>query len=180
MLDMLVPHLKNWMEKAFPTPIDINAGTFPSDPVLYLYLAKFDETLQFPSATFGSEKWNIWYLGETSNLQNRHSQHLQQVDTCKRYHLVDLLSGFRCVTEIDMRSPHVQSKIDERKKDAPEAKDNYTACRNSIGWSAVTHITWIGATKIESRVRAEEVMIGVLRPPLNWLRRRAYRGCGAL
>jgi hypothetical protein len=173
MLDMLVPYLTNWVESAFPTPIDIHAGTFPADPVLYLYLAKHDEALQLPSATLGNEQWDIWYVGETDNLKRRHLQHLQQVATCQLYRLVELLSGVRCVTEIDMSAPTVLSKIAARQQDFPEDKHNRTACRNSIGWSALTHVVWIGATQMESRVRAEEVLIAVLRPPLNWLRRRA-------
>jgi len=72
-----------------------------------------------------------------------------------------------------MKAPTVSIKIDVRLKDFPEDKHNYTACRQSIGWSAVTHVSWIAATDMEARVRAEEAMIGVLCPPLNWFRRRA-------
>lgn len=173
MLDVLIPHLTTWMERAFPTPVDIKADTFPSDPVVYLYLAQHDEALQFPAITLDRRKWDVWYVGETNDLRRRHLQHRQQVGTCELYRLVDLLSGFQSVREIDMNSPTVSHKIAMRQKDFPDDKHNYTACRNSIGWSAVTHVSWIRATEMESRVRVEEAMIAVLGPPLNWLRRRA-------
>jgi len=173
MLEMLTPPLTTWAERSFPPPVDIAADTFPSDPVLYLYLAQHNEALQFPTITIDSRKWDVWHLGETDNLRRRHSQHLQQVGTCKRYYLVDLLSGFRSVREIDMSSPIVSHKIAAGQKDFPEDKHNYTACRNSIGWSAVTYVSWIRATEMGFRVREEEAMIEILGPPLNWLRRRA-------
>ena len=175
MLEMLTPPLTTWAERSFPPPVDIAADTFPSDPVLYLYLAQHNEALQFPTITIDSRKdsrkWDVWHVGETDNLRRRHSQHLQQVGTCKRDCLVDLLSGFRSVREIDMSSPIVSHKIAAGQKDFPEDKHNYTACRNSIGWSSVTHVSWVNATDKELRLRAEEAMIAILGPKLNWLRR---------
>ncbi len=129
--------------------VDIKAGTFPPDPLLYLYLAQHDEKLRFPTITLDRSKWDVLYVGETDHLRRRHLQHLQQIGTCKLYNLVGLLSGFRSVREIDMGSPIVSHKIAARQKDFPDDKHNYTACRNSIGWSAVTHMSWINATDME-------------------------------
>ena len=83
MLDVLIPHLTTWMERAFPTPVDIKADTFPSDPVVYLYLAQHNEALQFPAITLDRRKWDVWYVGETNHLRRRHLQHRQQVGTCE-------------------------------------------------------------------------------------------------
>lgn len=171
MLKMLVPQLTAWVEEVFPAPIDINTGTFNSDPVLYQYLAKHDEKLHCPTVTLGSEKWDVWYVGETSDFRRRHLQHLQQVGTCRQYHLVDLLSGFPSVRDIDMSSPAVSQKVAARQKHFPQDTHNLTACRNSIGWSSVTHVSWVNATDKELRLRAEEAMIAILGPKLNWLRR---------
>jgi hypothetical protein len=167
----LRPILTQWIERTFPSPIKIEPSLDISKAALYLYVALNDGTRSLPAASIGREQWGIWYVGQSGGFPKRHWQHGQQIGTCKENKLLNLLAAHNRVTQIDLKSAEVKAAFEGRRKRHPADKHNFVNCKNSIGWSAVTHVTWIDAAHVdkELRVRTEEILIGILRPPLNWL-----------
>lgn len=188
LLSLLLPSVRKWVEDTFPKLCDVKLFNVGTQRALYLHLCRrrdspFLRVRPFVALTLPGGQWDILYVGQTGRFKQRHDQHMSQIDTCKRYSLSELLvNGLQSdprftVNEINMESPDALSKIGKRQNDFPTDTNNREACRNSIGWSLASHVTWIDFSDIKSRLRVEETLIAVLQPPLNWLRRKEGNCC---